>query len=158
LLLRGRRLKLALDSVSPPEVPVIGVGHSIGAAMLLALVGGELWMRSGAPLPIAPNDRLERLVLLAPATGFFQVPGALDSVITPLLVWTGESDTITPPVQGEYLRHALGHRIAVDLRVIAGVGHFSFMHALPPQVVDPLANREAFLADLTSEVCRFVVG
>jgi hypothetical protein len=74
LVLRARRLRLALDSVALPEVPIVGVGHSIGATMLLALAGGRVWMRAGQPVAIAPDERLERLVLMAPVTGFF--PGA----------------------------------------------------------------------------------
>jgi len=45
LLLRGRRLSLALDSAARPGLIVAGVGHSIGATMLLALARGQVWMR-----------------------------------------------------------------------------------------------------------------
>jgi alpha-beta hydrolase superfamily lysophospholipase len=158
LLLRARRLQLALDAVARPDLPVVGVGHSIGAAVLLALAGGALWMRPGSPLPIARDERLQRLALLTPPTGFFRPPGALDAVHAPLLVWAGDQDEITPPAQAELLKRALGERVDVDLRVIAGAGHFSFMHAPPPHVTEPLADRDAFLAELTSELCRFVVG
>lgn len=157
LLLRARRLKLALDTVARPGVPVVGVGHSIGTTMLIALAGGQVWTRPGQPLPIAPDARVERLALMAPATGFFQAPGALDAVQTPLLVWAGENDTITPPAQAELLKQALGDRVPVDLHVVEGAGHFSFMNVLPPQVTDPITNRDAFLARLTSEIGRFVV-
>jgi len=156
LLLRGRRLRLALDSVAGPAEWVAGVGHSIGTTMLLALAGAQIWMRPGSRLAIAPDPRLERLVLLAPATGFFQAPGALDAVRTPILAWAGSNDSITPPAQAEFLQHARGARVAVEVRLAEGAGHFSFMHAPPPQTTEPLANREAFLASLTSEVCRFV--
>jgi alpha-beta hydrolase superfamily lysophospholipase len=157
LLLRARRLTLALEHVARVGVPVVGVGHSIGATMLLALAGGQAWMRAGQPLAIAPDPRLERLALMAPATGFFQAPGALDSVRTPLLVWAGGKDAVTPPAQAELLERALGVRVAVDLRIAEDAGHFSFMHAPPPQTTEPLADREAFLARLTTEVCAFLV-
>jgi pimeloyl-ACP methyl ester carboxylesterase len=156
LLLRARRLKLALDSVARPGVPVSGVGHSIGATMLLALTGGEVWMRPGAPLPIGRDERIERLALMAPATNFFRAPGALDPVRTPLLVWAGTDDTITPSAQAEFLSQTLGARLPVTLHAVEGAGHFSFMNILPTHVSDPLANREAFLAALASEICRFV--
>jgi pimeloyl-ACP methyl ester carboxylesterase len=156
LVLRARRLRLALDSVALPEVPIVGVGHSIGATMLLALAGGRVWMRAGQPVAIAPDERLERLVLMAPVTGFFQAPGALDAVRTPLLVWAGEHDTITPPAQAEFLQHALGERVPVDLRIVEGAGHFSFMNLPPPQTTEPLPDREAFLTRLTAEVCEFL--
>jgi len=158
LLLRARRLKLALDAWAPPAVPVVGAGHSIGTAILLALAGAEVWMRPGQPLAIAADSRLERLALLAPATGFFRVPGALDAVRTPLLVWAATEDAITPPAQAQLLADALGGRVRVDLRIEAGAGHFSFLHLPPPQTTEPLADREAFLDRLTRDVCGFLTG
>lgn len=156
LLLRTRRLRLALDAVRPSELLVAGVGHSIGATALLALAGGQVWMRPGERLDSQADDRLARLVLLCPATGFFRAPGALDAVRTPTLAWAGTADAITPPEQVELLERELGGRVAVEVRVAAGAGHFSFMHTPPPHTTEPLENREAFLAELASEVCRFV--
>lgn len=155
LLLRARRLKLALDAVAVASVPAIGVGHSIGATMLLALAGGQMWMGPGKPLPITPDDRIERLALMAPATGFFQAPGALHAVGVPVLAWAGTRDVIAPPVQAQLLRDALGNR--VELRVVEGAGHFSFMNVPPPQTTEPLPDRDAFLATLEAEVSEFVV-
>lgn len=157
-LLRCRRLKLTLESVARTGLPVVGVGHSIGAAVLLALAGGQVWMSPGAPLPIAPDQRLERLALLAPATGFFAAPGALDAVRTPLLVWVATDDSITPPAQAQLLADALGERLPVVLRSEPGAGHFSFLHTPPPQTTEPLADREEFLARLTVDVCDFLCG
>lgn len=156
LQMRARRLRLALDAGARPGVPAAGVGHSIGAMLLLALAGGQVWMREGHKLSIEPDARIERLALLAPAAGYFQAPSALDAVRVPILAWAGGGDTITPPAQAEHLQRALGDR--VDLRVTEGAGHFSFLNTLPPQVIDPLAEREAFLTHLTSEVCSYVLG
>jgi alpha-beta hydrolase superfamily lysophospholipase len=156
LLLRGRRLKLALDAAARPGLPIVGAGHSIGTAALLALAGGQVWMRPGAPLPMARDARLERLVLLAPATGFFAAPGALDELRTPLLVWAASEDTVTPPAQAQLLADVLGSRLRMELRVEPGAGHFSFMHEPPPHSSEPLPDREAFLARLTTEVCNFL--
>ncbi len=156
LQLRARRLRLALDFAARPGVSVAGVGHSIGATMLIALAGGQAWTGAGQRLAIEPDTRIDRLALLAPATGFFQAPGALDAVRASILAWAGSSDAITPPAQAELLSHALGARVPVDVRVVEGAGHFSFMNTLPPQMTDPLPNRETFLASLASEVCRFV--
>ncbi len=156
LMLRGRRLKLALDSVADPHLPVAGVGHSIGTTLLLALAGGQVWTRSGQRLSIVPDQRLARLVLLAPATLFFQTPGALDAVSTPILAWAGTNDPITPLAQAEFLTRALGARMPVEVRAVEGAGHFSFMNAPPPGTTEPLPNHKAFLASLITEVCRFV--
>ncbi len=157
LELRARRLHLALAAVAP-ELPAAGVGHSIGAAMLLALAGAEMWTLSGRRVAVAPARRIERLVLLAPATGFFRAPGALEAVAAPILAWAGSEDAITPPAHAELLARALGGRIHVDVRIANGAGHFSFMNVPPPSTSEPLANRDAFLADVTTEICRFVAG
>jgi pimeloyl-ACP methyl ester carboxylesterase len=154
LELRARRLHLALAAVAP-ELPAAGVGHSIGAAMLLALAGAEMWTLSGRRVAVAPARRIERLALLAPATGFFQAPGALDAVAVPILAWAGSADTITPPAHAELLARA---HVPVDVRIANGAGHFSFMNVPPPGASEPLANRDGFLAELTSEICRFVAG
>ena len=95
-------------------------------------------------------------MLLAPATDFFLAPGALDGVRTPILAWAGTKDTITPPAQTKLLEKMLGTRIPVEVRVVEGAGHFSFMHVPPPQTTEPLPDRDAFLAELTTEVCRFI--
>jgi pimeloyl-ACP methyl ester carboxylesterase len=156
LLLRARRLRLALDTVARRGLLAAGVGHSIGATMLLALVGGQVWMRSDQRLAIAADERLDRLALMAPATGFFRAPGALDAVRAPIRAWAGTKDVITPPAQAELLGQALGAQLPVEVSIVEGAGHFSFMDAPPPQTMEPLANRDAFLADLTAQVCRFV--
>jgi pimeloyl-ACP methyl ester carboxylesterase len=158
LLLRARRLHLARDAAAPSGLSVAGVGHSIGCALLLALAGAQMWTRERQRLAIASCPRLDRLVLLAPATGFFQAPGALGAVRTPILAWVGRQDTITPPAQADYLKQALAPRVPVDLRLVEGAGHFSFMNELPPAVTDSLADRAAFLGALTTEVARFVTG
>lgn len=158
LLLRARRLSLALNFVARPGLPVAGVGHSIGAAMLLALVGGQVWMRAGDRLSIALDGRIDRLALFTPAMDFFRAPNALDAVRTPILAWAGTKDAITPPAQTEFLKHALKADVPVQVRVVEGAGHFSFMHVLPPQIADPLPNRDVFLADLSATVCRYITG
>ena len=52
----------------------------------------------------------------------------------------------------------LGARLAVEVRVATGAAHFSFMDVPPPHTTEPLENREEFLAELASEVCRFVTS
>ena len=156
LSLRARRLRLALDRFAHPGLSVAGVGHSIGATMLLALAGGQVWMRSGERVVVEPDARIGRLALLAPATGFFQKPGALEAVSTPIVAWAGGNDTITPPAHAAFLQEALEARLSVKVHVVEGAGHFSFMNVLPPETTDPLPEREAFLAGLATEVSRFV--
>jgi fermentation-respiration switch protein FrsA (DUF1100 family) len=158
LLLRARRLRLALDAVARPGAVTVGIGHSIGATTLLALAGAEIWMRSGPKLPIAPDPRLDRLALLTPATDFFRAPGALAAVRTPILAWAATSDAMTPPRHVELLQSAIDPSVRVEVRVAAGAGHFSFMNTPPPNTVEPLPDRDAFLSELTRELCRFAMG
>lgn len=158
LALRARRLTLALDAFVPPDAAAVGAGHSIGAATLLALAGGQMRLGPGRRVDIAADRRLTRLALLATPTGFFQAPGALDAVRVPILAWVGTADGITPPIQTERLAQALREGPAVHLRVTSGAGHFSFMDVPPPQTVEPLPDKPAFLREHSREVCRFLVG
>lgn len=155
LLVRARRLTHALEAFVPGERRAVGVGHSIGATTLLALVGAVPWLGPGRPVAIEPLTRLSALALLAPTTGFFRAPGALDGVGVALYVHVGAADTITPPAHGELLRDALAGRARVELRVTEGAGHFSFMHTPPPGTTEPLADRDGFLAALVREVVAF---
>jgi pimeloyl-ACP methyl ester carboxylesterase len=122
--------------------------------MLLALAGAVGWTFARERLDIARDERLTRLALFAPATDFFRAPGALDGVSATILAWVGTNDSITPPSQATSLKAA--PRAEVEVRVIEGADHFSFMHVRPPQTVEPLADREGFLARLMSEVAAFV--
>lgn len=158
LTLRARRLSLALDAFVQSGATAAGVGHSIGAATLVALAGAQMWLGPSRCVNIAPDSRLTRLALLASPTGFFQAPGALDAVRVPILAWAGSRDGIAPPTQTEWLAHAMRDWQTVDVRVTDGAGHFSFMDLPPPQTTEPLPNKQAFLQDLSSEVCKFVVG
>lgn len=148
LVLRARRLRLALDAFSPAGVPVAGVGHSMGAATLVALAGGQMWLGPGKRVPIVPDGRLVRLALMAPPAGFFMAPGALHAVHAPVRVWVGSEDAITPPAQAQC--------ISTDVHTVEGAGHFSFMDQPPPHAREPLQDRPAFLRQHSMDVCRFV--
>lgn len=155
LMVRAHRLRLSLDFAARPNLPIVGVGHSIGATILLAFAGGQMWLEPNQQVPIQADGRLKRLVLFTPPTGFFQAPSALDNVHTPIQLWAGTHDNITPPAQAEFVKREMANRIDVDLRVVVGAGHFSFMNTLPPQIVDTFAERNEFLANLAVEVQKF---
>lgn len=158
LTLRARRLTLALDAFSQPDATVVGVGHSIGAATLVALAGAQMWLGVGRQVSITPENRLLRLALLAPPTGFFQAPGALDALKVPILVWVGSEDNITPPSQSEWLAQAMSNSQTADLRITNGAGHFSFMDLAPPNTIEPLDNKLEFIQEYSSEVSKFLAG
>ncbi len=156
LTLRGRRLSQALDAFSYQGTQVLGVGHSIGATTLVALAGAQMWLAEGQQIDITADARLTRLALLAPPTGYFQAPGALDGVGVPIQVWVGTADTITPPAQSKWLVQALAANQTVNLDLIDGAGHFSFMDVTPPNVVEPLANKQMFLHQYSNAVVRYL--
>jgi len=158
LALRAKRLSHSLNAFANSEAIAVGVGHSIGASTLLALAGGHMWLRSGQRAHIEVDDRLTKLALLAPPTGFFQAPGALCSVKIPILVWVGSADEITPPSQSEWLTQQMQSWQAVNLRVTNGAGHFSFMDNVPPNTIEPLQNKRQFLQEYSSEIRRFLYG
>ncbi|BEU94430.1 alpha/beta hydrolase [Acidovorax sp. DW039] len=157
LSLRARRLSQALELVARPDMQVLGLGHSIGAATLVAMAGGHMWLRCGRRIDIARDDRVIHLALLAPPTGFFRAPGALDAVHVPIHLWTGSADTITPMEQTQWLAQAVGE--LAQVHPVAGAGHFSFMDHIPPHATEPLADKATFLrsfaAELTQHLWRY---
>ena len=155
---RADSLALTFDYINKLNLPMIGIGHSIGATVLIGLAGGQIWMKSGQRLSIEIDERIKKLILFTPPTDFFQVPNSLDAVVIPVQVWAGSLDTITPPQQIEILKHALPKQTSLDVQIIEGAGHFSFMNNLPPNVFDPMKNRDEFLATLSLEVGKFVKG
>jgi pimeloyl-ACP methyl ester carboxylesterase len=152
LSLRSARLLAALEEVAVRGLPVAGIGHSIGATLLLGLAGGEIWTQAAEHLPSPRDARLGKLVLFAPPTRFFAAPGALAHVRVPVQAWAAAADTITPPSQVDFL----AAHLQVERHLAAGAGHFSFMDELPPHVTDPLPDRPAFLAGVAAEVLRFL--
>ena len=158
LMLRARRLQIAFEQVADPHLPAVGMGHSIGATLLLAMTGGQMWMRAGERLPISGESRLTRLVLFAPPTGFFQAPNALSGIQVPLQAWAGSLDSITPQNEIEFLRDHLSQEVPFELHIIDGAGHFSFMNILPPRMSDSMPDRENFLNHLALDVCRFTLA
>lgn len=156
LTVRARRLTLALDALIEPSARAIGVRHSIGAAILVAMAGAQLWLGPGRCVSIALDRRLARLALLAPPTGFFQAPNALDAVRVSVLAWVGSADSITSPAQTEWLARAMHDWNVVDVRITEGAGHFSFMDVPPPHTTEPHPDKQAFLRDYSNEICKFV--
>jgi pimeloyl-ACP methyl ester carboxylesterase len=155
--LRARlsRIEKALDEFAPPEVPLVGVGHSIGASLLLIAAGADAWTLSRERVSLKAVRDFRKLLLFAPPTGFFRGPGALDRVRVSVTVWAGTHDTITPPDQAHFLKEVMGDKAEVHLA--EGAGHFAFMDELPPGLTDTHPDRSAFLSDLAEDVRRSVI-
>ena len=155
LRLRATFLKKALDAIEHMSLPIIGIGHSIGATLLLAMSGEEMWLKSGIQCQIEFDSRLNKLILFAPPTDFFRAPHALKAVSIPLQIWVGSIDLITPVKHVELIIEELPASL-LDIHVIEGAGHFSFMNDLPPNIIDTMPNRENFLLELSKVVTKFV--
>ena len=66
----------------------------------------------------------------------FRAPGALDGVRLPILAWAGTKDEITPPAQVEFLNDVIEAPTPVEVHIVEGAGHFTFMNHPPPQTTD----------------------
>lgn len=156
LRIRGARLTAACEQLCPEALAASGVGHSIGTVILLIMAGGKATCFSGETVTAPAGRALDRLVLMTPPTAFFRPPGALDAVTTPLQLWAGGQDQITPPSHAAFLRDHLAHRLPVEFHLVEEAGHFTFMDRLPPQVSDPHPDRAALLASLAREANGFL--
>jgi pimeloyl-ACP methyl ester carboxylesterase len=156
LLARPVGLVEALHRWASPDADVVVVGHSIGGWAGLCLAGATPWGRDGRPLEVPREPRVGRLVLYAPAVGWFAAPGALDAVTASMLVYAGESDTVTPAEQIMQLKNAAA---PVEVRVVPEAGHFSFMNTPPPGTVEREGfDRARFLTDLAQATVEFAIA
>jgi pimeloyl-ACP methyl ester carboxylesterase len=158
LMKRSQRLAAAMNSYCSPDLPISGVGHSIGTVLLLMLAGAVASTFAGDQLTFRAERAFDRLVLFTPPTDFFRRPGALAEVKIPLQVWAGGKDTITPPAQARFLKAALAGQTQVDIHIVEDAGHFTFMNDLPPNVSEPHPDRVPFLQSLGEQVSRFLAA
>jgi pimeloyl-ACP methyl ester carboxylesterase len=155
---RVRRLETSAAQYLKAELPIIGIGHSIGTVKLLALAGGEAQTLAGDMVMSGSTLKFDRLALFAPPTDFFRRPGALKSVRVPIRIWVGAKDSITPPAQAQFLKEVLSLQGPIDICHDEEAGHFSHMDELPPNITDSHPNRSKFLASLANDVGRFVIA
>ena len=156
LIARPASLIAALAQRAPDGLPVTAVGHSIGGWAALCLVGAVPYSRDGHPLLVPRAPEVRRLVLLAPTTGWFQAPGALARVSTPIKVFVGDRDTVTPPETAGVLSDAPA---TVEIELCRFAGHFDFMKTPPPDVTsDPRLDRAALLQHLATETAAFAAS
>lgn len=158
LVERIDRLALTARAFAQGALPVVGVGHSIGATSLMSLAGATLWLGPDRWVSPRPETHLRGLALLAPPTGYFLGPGALNDVRVPLWVRGGALDTITPPEQLACLSGPRGTRGPLDVQVLEACDHFTFMHRPPPHAAAVHPDPAAFFASLEAGVTRFVLG
>lgn len=149
------------------------IGHSMGGYTSLAVAGGMPASFSrespdGRELQVSVlhDPRLTTLVLLAPATVWFRMPGALSAVTAPILMLCGELDEYAPPeVHAEIVVGGVPDRSKVEYENIKNAGHFSFMSRFPESMTSPAFqpsqdppgfDRGQFLTELDSRVLEFL--
>jgi fermentation-respiration switch protein FrsA (DUF1100 family) len=123
---------------------------------MLAGAVASTMAREAVRVPL--DQRLERLALMAPATDFFRVPGALEGITASVAAWAGTRDEITPPRMVQMLENALYGIAPVEVRIVADAGHFSFMNMPPPHAAQTLPHRDAVLECLAEEVAGFITS
>jgi hypothetical protein len=155
---RVRRLEASATEYFKTDLPLVGIGHSIGGVTLLALAGGEAQTLAGDTLISGSKLKFDRLALFAPPTDFFRRAGALKLVRVPIRIWVGAKDSITPPAQAQYLKEVLLLQAPIDICLDEEAGHFSYVDELPPNITDSHSNRSKFLASLANDVGRFVIA
>ena len=194
---RPRHIRAVLDwaFASDPFGPKLQpnsaavIGHSLGAYTALAIAGGiptafpwESPDGQAHPVPVVPDDRVTALVLLAPAAAWFLNPGALASVRTPILMFTGGRDDLEIPGtktlgDGSKVHMPAGHSAIITRglppateivhRVVPNAGHYSFVSpypaamtspAFPPSQDPPGFDRVAFHRTMNAEILAFPVA
>lgn len=158
-------------SLTPGSYAV--VGHSLGGYTALALAGGvpstlprETGDDPAQRIEVAPDPRVSALVLLAPATPWFSLPGALAAVRTPILLLAGEKDEICPtPWMPRVVVDGVPAGTPVEYRVVDDAGHFSFLSPWPEAMTSPAFppsqdphgfDRHRFVGELNDAVLGFL--
>jgi pimeloyl-ACP methyl ester carboxylesterase len=155
---RVRRLEASAVEYFKADLPIVGIGHSIGAVTLVARAGGEAQTIAGDTVMSGSKLKFDRLALFAPSIDVFRRPAALKSVRVPIRIWAGAKDSITPPAQAQFLQQVLALQGPIDICLDEEAGHFSYMDELPPDITDSHPDRSKFLASSANDVGRFVIA
>lgn len=106
--------------------------------------------RDGSLFRVPQEPRIARLVLYAPACGWFAGPDAMTELRVPTTAFVGERDAVTPVAQVLLLKRA---QAPVEVRVVPHADHFSVMTQPPPgSVKDPTFDQAALVATLADAV------
>ena len=155
---RMEMLQIVLRLYSHAHQTLVGIGHSIGGTLLLALAGGKALTYSGHHIGPSSIWKFERLVLLAPPVDFFLHPGALQSVDTQIYLRNGGKDTVTPPSKALLLKQIFEKQGQIKFLLDEEAAHFSYMDELPPQIEDSQPNRQVFLVNLANDIAQYITS
>ncbi|MCB1166441.1 MAG: alpha/beta fold hydrolase [Leptospiraceae bacterium] len=170
IALRTHHISLLIDELlnatDGPSGSRLGlIGHSMGGATALALAGAKPWSRQRLPIPVTSDNRIAALVLLAPATAWFQHPDSFEEITVPILAYRAQHDSITPRWQTELLVEKKKVGPVPIIREVPGAGHLSFLAPYPesmkrpdfPPSQDPSGfDRVTFHETLKSEILEFL--
>lgn len=181
LTYRPRHLRMAVDwffdnerfreKALPNAVSIIG--HSLGGYTALATAGGvptsfprEAPDGKAQIIEVTHDPRIQSLVLLAPASVWFQAEGALSRVNIPILMLDAEHDPYTPPFHAQLILKGVADPGKVQYRTVENAGHFSFLSPFPESMTGPSFlpsqdppgfDREQFHERLNAEVLDFLL-
>jgi predicted dienelactone hydrolase len=146
---RPRHIRLVIDAAFANLVigqmllrnRVALIGHSMGGYTALAVAGGksmagplETENKKIQPVSVCPDPRIEALVLLAPACGWFNYGNALADVDVPILLMTAEKDALALHLHADLVKRSVRDPNKVDFREISNAGHHSFQSPFPPNM------------------------
>lgn len=148
------------------------IGHSMGGYTALAVAGGKPWAaphetpdKKPRSVKIKADSRIRSIVLLTPATPWFNVPDGLKDVHVPILMFSGEKDTVTPATHAETVLNGVPDLSKLKHLVIPNAGHFSVMSKVPASMAspdflpstDPAGfDRDAYRPTLFAEIEKFL--
>jgi predicted dienelactone hydrolase len=142
------------------------IGHSFGGYSALAIAGGKPSTNSGEKLNIEKDSRINSIVLMAPAAGYFASDSALKEVNTPILLLTAEHDKFTQKKWCEdVIFNGISDKSLITHKEIKNAGHFSFISPFPSHMknqnflpsIDPKGfNREEFHKQLPVEIYNYL--
>ena len=175
---RPRHVRLAIDAAFAdatlgaglaPAVAIIG--HSIGAYTALAAAGGRVMTLAhesdGRARSVTTEHatRVRAVVLLAPAIDWLGADGALSGVDIPILVRTGDQDTLLPASRVLWILRTVPDPARISHVDVTNAGHYSFLSPFPPEMTrpdfgpsqDPAGfDRAAYHQVLYAEIVSFV--
>lgn len=172
LTVRTRHVQLVIDRVlSDPQLSshidakrIVMIGHSMGGATALAVSGAVPWSKRAEKIVTTHDERVKALVLLAPATAWYQHPASFEKVNIPMRVYSAEHDTLTPKWQADLIKSRVKKPEFVNLKVVANAGHLSFLAPFPTAMSgsnflpsqDPEGfDRAAFHQTLKAEILAY---
>lgn len=144
LTLRTQHIQLVIDTLLSDSEwceqidteHIFMIGHSMGGCTALAIAGAVPWSRERSEIEVVHDHRVKALLLLAPATPWFQHPDSFKQVNLPICVFSAELDNITPYWQSDLIKQKVKDPTLVTINVVKNAGHLSFLAPFPDSMTD----------------------